>query len=75
MIGIRRAGAADMAAILDLIVELATYEEMPHGPQLTVADLRRDGGFEHGEKPLFHSFVAEIYDEKETSGHVGPLTR
>uniref|UniRef100_A0A182SK53 N-acetyltransferase domain-containing protein n=1 Tax=Anopheles maculatus TaxID=74869 RepID=A0A182SK53_9DIPT len=45
--------------------ELADFEKMPDGPQLTVDDLIRDGGFDGrrsadgGAPSVFHSFVLE----------------
>ncbi|KXJ79817.1 hypothetical protein RP20_CCG027787 [Aedes albopictus] len=45
--------------------ELADFEQMSDGPQLTVEDLVRDGGF-HEEQPqkapVFHSFVLELME-------------
>lgn len=49
-----------MPAVLNLIQELATFEKEPDAVVLTVADLERDG---FGEKPLFHTFIAESNDE------------
>lgn len=45
-----------MAAVLDLIQELATFEREPEAVVVTVADLERDG---FGDDPLFYTFVAE----------------
>ena len=45
-----------MAAVLDLIQELATFEREPEAVVVTVADLERDG---FGTDPLFYTFVAE----------------
>lgn len=68
---VRNATASDLQEIIDLIQELANYEEMPNGPSLTADDLRKDGGFKERERPLFHSFVAEqVIDETDR-----PLTR
>ena len=57
---IRKGTPEDMSSILELIQELAVYEKEPDAVVVTVDDLVRDG---FGEKPLFHTFVAEI-DEK-----------
>lgn len=46
-----------MAAVLDLIRELAVFEREPDAVVVTVADLQRDG---FGDQPLFHTFVAEV---------------
>ena len=45
-----------MAAVLDLIQELAAFEREPEAVVVTVADLERDG---FGDDPLFYTFVAE----------------
>ncbi len=49
-----------MPAVLSLIQELAVFEKEPDVVVVTVADLERDG---FGEKPLFHTFVAEMNGE------------
>ncbi len=49
-----------MTAVLSLIQELAVFEKEPDAVVVTVADLERDG---FGEKPLFHTFVAELNGE------------
>ena len=49
-----------MPAVLSLIQELAVFEKEPDAVVVTVADLERDG---FGEKPLFHTFVAEMNGE------------
>lgn len=49
-----------MPAVLNLIQELAVFEKEPDAVVVTVADLERDG---FGEKPLFHTFVAEMNGE------------
>uniref|UniRef100_A0A1Q3FFQ5 N-acetyltransferase domain-containing protein n=1 Tax=Culex tarsalis TaxID=7177 RepID=A0A1Q3FFQ5_CULTA len=45
-----------------MIQELADFEKMSDGPQLTVEDLARDGGFDDHERsaPVFQSFVLEL---------------
>ncbi|KAJ8733590.1 hypothetical protein PYW07_014141 [Mythimna separata] len=55
---IRNARREDMAAIAEMIQELADFENMPKGPKMSVEDLRRDG-FEK-QPPLFQCKVAEI---------------
>lgn len=57
---IRKATANDMPKVLELIQELATFEKEPEAVVVTVEDLVRDG---FGEKPLFHTFVAQVNDE------------
>ena len=57
---IRRGTPNDMKSVLDLIIELAIYEKEPDAVVVTEADLIRDG---FGEKPLFHTFVAEVSGE------------
>jgi len=57
---IRKGKITDMPAVLSLIQELAVFEKEPDAVVVTVADLERDG---FGEKPLFHTFVAELNGE------------
>ena len=57
---IRKAEPHDVAEILHLIQELATFENEPNAVVITTEDLLRDG---FSENPLFHAFVAEI-DQK-----------
>jgi GNAT superfamily N-acetyltransferase len=54
---IRKATSEDMPSVLELIQELATFENEPDAVVVTVADLVRDG---FGTQPLFHVFVAEV---------------
>lgn len=53
---IRKGTKADMAAVLELITELAIFEKEPDAVVVTVQDLQRDG---FSENPLFHTFIAE----------------
>jgi GNAT superfamily N-acetyltransferase len=57
---IRPAIKEDMAQVLDLIKELATFEREPEAVVVTVDDLEREG---FGEHPLFKCFVAEVGNE------------
>jgi len=57
---IRKGNPEDMEAVLDLIQELANFENEPNAVLITVEDLIRDG---FGSVPLFHVFVAEIESE------------
>lgn len=61
----RKTKKEDLAEVLAMIQELADFEQMSDGPQLTVEDLVRDGGF-HEEQPqkapVFHSFVLELME-------------
>ena len=57
---IREGKKEDMAAVLELIKELATFEKEPDAVVVTVEDLERDG---FGENPLFYTFIA-IIDEQ-----------
>ena len=50
---IRRATAQDMPAVLNLIQELATFENEPDAVAITADDLVRDG---FSEVPLFYTF-------------------
>lgn len=54
---IRKATKNDMQSVLDLIQELATFENEPNAVVVTVDDLIRDG---FSDKPLFNCFVAEV---------------
>lgn len=57
---IRDAKEQDMAQVLDLIEELATFEKEPDAVEVTVNELVREG---FGESPLFHCFVAEVQNK------------
>lgn len=57
---IRKGNKNDMPAVLDLIKQLAVFENEPDAVVITSEDLVRDG---FGENPLFHTFVAEVNDE------------
>lgn len=54
---IRKGEKKDMKSVLELIQELANFENEPDAVEVTVADLERDG---FGDYPLFHTFVAEV---------------
>ncbi len=56
---LRAATRDDMPAVLDLVRELAAYENAPEEVTVTVADYEKDG-FDHG---LFTCIVAELDDE------------
>lgn len=56
---IRNASPQDVAAILDLITELAVFEKEPNAVNISEQTLL-DEGF--GASPLFHCFVAEVDD-------------
>jgi len=62
---IRKGTPEDMPAVLDLIRELAIFEREPEAVVVTVEDLIRDG---FGDKPLFHTFIAEVENDPEESG-------
>ena len=57
---IRKGTPQDMPDVLALITELAVFEKEPDAVVISVEDLIRDG---FSEKPLFHTFVAEINNE------------
>ena len=59
-ITIRKATENDMFSVLQLIQELATFEQEPDAVIVTEADLKRDG---FGENPLFYCFLAELNQE------------
>ena len=47
---IRKATREDVPEIMRLVQELADYEKMSGGPQLTEQDFIRDGGFDGARK-------------------------
>jgi len=53
---IRKGRREDMPAVLELINELAVFENEPDAVVVTVGELERDG---FGNNPLFHTFLAE----------------
>jgi GNAT superfamily N-acetyltransferase len=57
---VRKATNDDMPQVLELIKELAIFENEPDAVEISVADLEREG---FGENPLFTCFVAESDDE------------
>ncbi|MBV1924518.1 MAG: GNAT family N-acetyltransferase [Flavobacteriaceae bacterium] len=59
-IQIHKALKEDMPAVLDLIKELAIFENEPHAVEVTVDDLLKEG---FGEDPLFTCFVAKVENE------------
>ena len=57
---IRNASKNDMPAVLDLIKELAIFEEEPDAVEVTTESLVSDG---FGNQPAFKCFVAEVDDK------------
>jgi len=57
---IRNATKNDMPAVLDLIKELAIFEEEPDAVEVTTESLVSDG---FGNQPAFKCFVAEVDDK------------
>ncbi|WP_432672615.1 GNAT family N-acetyltransferase [Flavobacterium sp. SM2513] len=57
---IRKARIEDMPRVLELIQELAVFENQPDAVEVTVSDLERDG---FGSHPLFQILVAELEEE------------
>lgn len=57
---IRKATKADMPQVLELIIELATFEKEPNAVEVTVEELQADG---FGAAPMFTCFVAELRAE------------
>ncbi len=57
---IRKGCPEDMDAVLNLIKELAVFENEPNAVVISVEDLIRDG---YGSNPLFHVFVAEVQSQ------------
>ena len=54
---VRFATQEDLPDMLELIQELAVYENEPDAVQVTIEELRRFG---FGENPLYKCFVAEV---------------
>jgi ribosomal protein S18 acetylase RimI-like enzyme len=54
---IRKARKDDMSAVLNLIIELAVFEEEPDAVEVTEESLINDG---YGNNPAFKCFVAEV---------------
>jgi len=54
---IRKGEAEDMSSVLDLITELAVFENEPNAVKITVNDLVENG---FKESPEFRTFVAEV---------------
>ncbi|XP_052889396.1 thialysine N-epsilon-acetyltransferase [Anopheles moucheti] len=75
---VRRTQKDDLPEVIAMIQELADFEKMPDGPQLTVGDLMRDGGFEERSTadgaPVFHSFVLEAPADPEWLANQERLT-
>ncbi|XP_062554811.1 thialysine N-epsilon-acetyltransferase [Armigeres subalbatus] len=68
----RKTRKEDLGEILGMIQELADFEQMPDGPELTVEDLVRDGGFEEDQSkvtPIFHSFVLDLTEPITSDGN------
>lgn len=65
---IRKGNPEDMEAVLNLIQELAVFENEPDAVEVTVEDLVRDG---FGPVPLFNVFVAEIDSDTNNKQIVG----
>lgn len=57
IISVRKGVKSDLLAALELIKELALYENAPDEVSVTVEDMERDG---FGEDPVFYFFVAEV---------------
>ncbi|CRK98345.1 CLUMA_CG011706, isoform A [Clunio marinus] len=69
---VRRATLSDVAQILEMIQELADFENMSDGPKLKAADLIRDGNLDgSSNNQLFYSFVAEYNDNENQLKLVG----
>lgn len=57
---VRKALKNDMPQVLELIKELAIFENEPNAVEISVEVLKREG---FGENPLFTCFVSEIDDK------------
>lgn len=75
VITVRRATKDDMGTVLEMMHELAEFQNMPDGPKLTLEDLLRDGGFNESETistlSMYICFVAEIQqDSSDLSANI-----
>lgn len=61
---VRKACKEDVAEIIRLVQELADYEKMSDGPQLTADDFIRDGGFDGGQS-FYQCHVAELANAQD----------
>ncbi|KAB1069762.1 GNAT family N-acetyltransferase [Tamlana haliotis] len=59
---IRDAKKSDMPQVLNLIKELAVFEEEPDAVEVSITNLEQDG---FGAHPAFHCFVAEVNNKVE----------
>ena len=57
---IRKGQITDMPAVLELIKELAVFENEPSAVVVTATDLERDG---FSDRPLFQTYVADVDGE------------
>ena len=64
---IRKAVVGDCESILELIKELALFEEMPDQVKMTEEMLRQDG---FGDAPKFHCFIAEENQVRKVMGEL-----
>ncbi|XP_049287276.1 thialysine N-epsilon-acetyltransferase [Anopheles funestus] len=75
---VRKTQKGDLPEVIAMIQELAEFEKMPDGPQLTVDDLIRDGGFDEQSMAdgtaVFHSFVLEAPADPECLANQERLT-
>ncbi|XP_053667696.1 thialysine N-epsilon-acetyltransferase [Anopheles marshallii] len=75
---VRKTQKDDLPEVIAMIQELADFEKMSDGPQLSVDDLIRDGGFEEqgtaDGAPVFHSFVLEAPADPECLANQERLT-
>ncbi|XP_058447141.1 thialysine N-epsilon-acetyltransferase [Malaya genurostris] len=74
---VRKTTKKDLGDIINMIQELADFEGMSNGPQLTVEKLARDGGFDEASPlpvPIFHSFVLELTESDRTEDNKEKFT-
>lgn len=62
-VSIRKGVKSDLSQVLDLIKELAIYENAPNEVIVTIEEMENDG---FGKNPIFEFFVAEV--EKKIVG-------
>uniref|UniRef100_T1H518 GNAT family N-acetyltransferase n=1 Tax=Megaselia scalaris TaxID=36166 RepID=T1H518_MEGSC len=59
---VRRGQKEDCVTVRAMIQELADFEKMPDGPEISADDIARDAGYT-GEHPLIHLYIAEKISE------------
>ncbi|XP_061387629.1 thialysine N-epsilon-acetyltransferase [Musca vetustissima] len=62
----RKAEKKDLKAVLEMIQELADFEKMSDGPELTEEDLSRDSGLDGGQEHC-HIYVLDLNESDKVT--------